>query len=175
MVFFLPGDSLLVVAGLYAAAGKLSMLYLNLFLIPAAAIGGVTSYVIGKSMGSAIFTRPESRLFKPAYIKSAHAFYEKHGGKAIIIARFMPIVRTFVPVIAGVAQMPWRKYATYTFAGAAAWVLAMTLIGYTLGNVVPNIDKHIEKVIIVVVFISLLPGIISWWRSRSVPKVPAAG
>src|SRR5258705_6914785 len=181
MVFFLPGDSLLVVAGLYAAAGKLNILYLNLLLIPPAALGSATSYIIGKRMGSAIFTRPESRLFKPAHIKSAHAFYEKHGGKAIIIARFMPIVRTFVPVIAGVAQMPPRKYASYALIGAAAWVLSMTLIGFLLGNVVPNIDQHIEKVIVVVVFLSLLPGIISWWRQRSGnkndkdPKVPAAG
>jgi membrane-associated protein len=178
MVFFLPGDSLLVVAGLYAAAGKLNIVWLNLALILPAALGSATSYFIGKRMGAAIFTRPESRLFKPAHIKSANAFYEKHGGKAIVIARFMPIVRTFVPVIAGVAQMPVRKYATYALAGAAAWVVSMTLIGYTLGSVVPNIDKHIEKVIIVVVFLSLLPGLISWWRQRSAskdPKVPAAG
>jgi membrane-associated protein len=178
MVFFLPGDSLLVVAGVYAAASKLNILWLNLLLIPPAALGSATSYIIGKRMGAAIFTRPESRFFKPAHIKSAHAFYEKHGGKAIVIARFMPIVRTFVPVIAGVAQMPVRRYATYALPGAAAWVISMTLIGYTLGSVVPNIDKHIEKVIIVVVFLSLLPGIISWWRQRSSskdPKVPAAG
>src|SRR5258706_3398313 len=145
MIFFLPGDSLLVVAGLYAAAGKLSIVWLNVLLIPAAALGSVTSYVIGKRMGTAIFTRPESRLFKPAHIRSAHAFYEKHGGKAIVIARFMPIVRTFVPVIAGVAQMPVRKYAMYTLVGAASWVLSMTLIGMLLGHVVSNIYKHIEK------------------------------
>jgi membrane-associated protein len=175
MVFFLPGDSLLVVAGLYAAANKLNIFYLNLFLIPPAAIGSATSYIIGKRMGTAIFTKPESRLFKPQHIKSAHAFYEKHGGKAIIIARFMPIVRTFVPVIAGVAQMPPKKYAGFALIGAAAWVLSMTLIGFLLGNVVPNIDKHIEKVIVIVVFISILPGLISWWKARSAgPNMPAA-
>src|SRR3954467_11346745 len=146
MVFFLPGDSLLVVAGLYAAAGKLNILWLNLALIPFAAIGSATSYIIGRRMGSAIFTRPQSRLLKPSHVQSAHAFYEKHGGKAIIIARFMPIVRTFVPVIAGVAKMPVRRYASYALIGAAAWVISMTLIGFLLGNVVPNIDKHIEKV-----------------------------
>src|SRR4051812_29505622 len=146
MVFFLPGDSLLVVAGLYAASGKLSLIWLNLILIPAAALGSATSYLIGRWMGPAIFKKPESRFFKPQHIQSAHAFYEKHGGKAIIIARFMPIVRTFVPIIAGVAGMPVRRYASYAVAGAAAWVLSMTLIGAVLGNVVPDIGKHIEKV-----------------------------
>jgi len=175
MVFFLPGDSLLVVAGLYAADGKLNLWWLLLTLTPAAFVASFTSYFIGLKMGTAIFTKPESRFFKPQHIKSAHAFYEKHGGKAIVIARFMPIVRTFVPVIAGVAQMPLRKYTLYALAGAVSWVLSMVLIGTLLGHVVPDIGKHIEKVIIVVVALSLLPGFISWWRSRSRPNVPAVG
>jgi membrane-associated protein len=175
MVFFLPGDSLLVVAGLYAADGKLNLWMLLPSLMVGAFIGSFTSYFIGLKMGNAIFTRPESRLFKPQHIKSAHAFYEKHGGKAIIIARFMPIVRTFVPVIAGVAQMPLRKYTMYAAVGAVSWVISMVLIGTVLGHVVPDIGKHIEKVIIVVVALSLMPGFISWWRARSRPNVPAAG
>lgn len=166
MVFFLPGDSLLVVAGLYASAGKLNILYLNLLLIPMAIIGDATSYVIGSRSGPKIFNRPESRFFKPAHVKAAQDFYEKHGGKAIIIARFMPLVRTFVPVVAGVAQMPYRRFAMFNVVGAAAWVLSMTLTGFLLGNLVPNIDKHIEKVIIVVVFLSILPGIIEYLKAR---------
>jgi membrane-associated protein len=165
LIFFLPGDSLLVVAGLYAAKGDLNILYLNALLIPLAIIGDATSYLIGARVGPKIFTRPRSRFFNPDYVKAAHAFYERHGGKAIIIARFMPIVRTFVPVVAGVAQMSYAKFASYNIIGGAAWVLSMTLLGYFLGGVVPNIDKHIEKVIIVVVFVSLAPALWEWWKA----------
>ena len=167
MVFFLPGDSLLVTAGLYASKGDLNLLYLNLLLIPAAIIGDAVSYFIGSRTGEAIFKRPESRFFKPQHVRAAHAFYEKHGGKAIIIARFMPLVRTFVPVVAGVAKMPYRRFVLFNAIGGAAWVLSMTVLGYVLGSVVPDIGKHIEKLIILVVFVSILPGIIAWWRNRS--------
>jgi membrane-associated protein len=171
MVFFLPGDSLLVVAGLYAAAGKLNILYLNLLLIPMAILGDATSYVIGKRSGPMIFNRPESRFFKPQHMQRAKDFYEKHGGKAIIIARFMPLVRTFVPVVAGVAQMPYRRFAMFNVVGGGAWVASMTLTGYLLANwskaVGFPIEKHIEKLIILVVFISILPGIIEYLRARS--------
>ena len=164
LVFFLPGDSLLVTAGLYASAGKLSLVLLNLLLIPAAIIGDATSYYFGARTGPALFNRPESRFFKPKHVKAAHDFYERHGGKAIIIARFMPLVRTFVPVVAGVGKMPYRRFATFNVIGAAAWVLSMTLTGYLLGNLVPNIGKHIEKVILLVVFVSILPGIVAYFR-----------
>jgi membrane-associated protein len=170
LVFFLPGDSLLVVAGLYAAAGKLNILYLNLLLIPLAILGDATSYFIGARSGPAIFNRPESRFFKPSHIKAAQAFYEKHGGKAIILARFMPLVRTFVPVVAGVAQMPYRRFAMFNVVGAASWILSMTLTGYLLGNWSSQmgfpIEKHIEKVIIIVVFLSILPGLIEYLKAR---------
>ncbi len=172
MVFFLPGDSLLVTAGLYVANGKLSLVMLNLLLIPAAVLGDAVSYMIGARAGPAIFNRPESRWFKPQHLKAAHDFYERHGGKAIIIARFMPLVRTFVPVVAGVGKMPYRRFASFNVIGGAAWVLSMTLIGYLLGNLVPDIGKHIEKVIIVVVFISILPGIIAYLRRKK--DAPAA-
>jgi membrane-associated protein len=175
LVFFLPGDSLLVTAGLYAGTDKgLSILMLNALLIPMAIIGDAVSYIIGKSLGSALFTRPESRFFKPKHIQAAHAFYEKHGGKAIIIARFMPIVRTFVPVVAGAAKMPYMRFASFNVIGGAAWVLSMTLLGYVLGATWPEVGKHIEKVIIVIVFLSILPGIIGWWKNRSKPSPPAA-
>jgi membrane-associated protein len=178
LVFFLPGDSLLVMAGVYAAKGDLSIWALNLLLIPMAILGDATSYTIGARAGPHIFSRPRSRFFRPEHLQAAHAFYEKHGGKAIILARFMPLVRTFVPVVAGVAQMSYRRFATYNVVGAAAWVLSMTLIGYGLGNTVPHLDRHIEKVIVVVVLLSITPGLVEWWRARrrraaAAPSAPA--
>jgi membrane-associated protein len=166
LVFFLPGDSLLVMAGVYAANGNLSMLALNLLLAPMAIAGDAVSYTIGARSGPHIFNRPRSRFFRPEHVRAAHAFYEKHGGKAIILARFMPLVRTFVPVVAGVAQMRYRDFAMYNVVGGVAWVLSMTLIGYALGNTIPNLDRHIEKVVIVVVLISILPGIVEYVRAR---------
>ncbi|MEZ4255319.1 MAG: VTT domain-containing protein [Polyangiales bacterium] len=166
LVFFLPGDSLLVTAGLYAAKGDLSMWMLNGLLIPFAIIGDATSYFIGAKLGPKVFNSPESRFFKPAHMQKAKAFYEKHGGKAIILARFMPIVRTFVPVVAGVADMRYRRFAMFNVVGGAAWVLSMTLCGFLLGKVWPHIDKSIEVVILLVIFLSLLPGIIGYWRER---------
>jgi membrane-associated protein len=173
MVFFLPGDSLLVVAGFYAAGGKLSILLLNLILIPCAILGDATSYWIGRKAGPKIFNKPRSRLFRPEHVKAAHDFYEKHGGKAIIIARFMPLVRTFVPVVAGVAQMPYRRFAAYNVIGGAAWVMSMTLIGYFLGNAFPGLVKRIELVIVAVVLLSITPGIIEWWKARRRRKTGA--
>ena len=166
MVFFLPGDSLLVTAGFYAAAGTLNILYLNLLLIPCAILGDATSYWIGRKSGPHIFNKPQSRWFRPAHVQAAHRFYEKHGGKAIIIARFMPLVRTFVPVVAGVAGMPYRRFALYNVIGGAAWVLSMTCIGYFLGTAFPGLVKRIELVIIVVVLLSITPGLIEWFKAR---------
>jgi membrane-associated protein len=166
LVFFLPGDSLLVMAGVYAANGNLSIWALNLLLIPMAVLGDAVSYNIGARSGPHIFNRPRSRLFRPEHVRAAHEFYEKHGGKAIILARFMPLVRTFVPVVAGVAQMRYRDFAMFNVVGATLWVLSMTLLGYALGNTIPNLERHIEKVIVVVVFLSILPGIVEWMRAR---------
>jgi membrane-associated protein len=166
MIFFLPGDSLLVMAGLYAAQGSLDIVFLNLLLIPLAVLGDATSYWIGRRTGPHIFNRPRSRIFRPEHVRAAHEFYERHGGKAIIIARFMPLVRTFVPVVAGVAGMTYRRFATFNVIGAAAWILSMTLTGYVLGTSFPVLVKHIEKVIVVVVFISILPGIVEYAKAR---------
>ncbi len=166
----LPGDSLLVVGGIYGAGGKLNVGMLLLILIPAAIAGDAVAYLIGKKVGPALFTRPRSRFFKPEYAQKAHAFYERHGGKAIIIARFVPIVRTYVPVIAGVAQMPYRRFGAYNVIGAAAWVTSMVFIGYFLGEFARAqgfpLEKHLEKVIILVVFLSILPGILSYLKNR---------
>jgi membrane-associated protein len=166
LVFFLPGDSLLVMAGVYAAKGDLSIWALNLLLIPMAILGDATSYTIGARTGPHLFSRPRSRFFRPEHLKAAHDFYEKHGGKAIILARFMPIVRTFVPVVAGVAQMSYRRFATFNVVGGVGWVASMTLLGYALGNTIPNLERHIEKVIVVVVLLSLSPGLVEWLRAR---------
>ncbi len=174
MVFFLPGDSLLFMAGLFAGNGTLSLLGLWGLLIPAAIIGDALSYFIGKKMGPALFNRPDSKLFKPAHMKAASDFYEKHGGKAIIMARFMPIVRTFVPVVAGIGNMPYKRFATFNIVGGVAWVISMTVAGYFLGGI-DLVKNNIEKVIILIIFLSILPGIIAWFRNRGGgPGPPAA-
>jgi membrane-associated protein len=175
MVFFLPGDSLLVTAGFYAAKTPpvLDIVWLNALLIPCAILGDATSYWIGAKTGPHIFNKPRSRFFRPEHVQAAHAFYEKHGGKAIILARFMPLVRTFVPVIAGVGKMPYRRFATFNVIGAAAWVLSMTLIGYFLGNAFPGLAKRMELVIIIVVLLSISPGIIEWMKARRRRKAAA--
>ena len=171
MVFFLPGDSLLVTAGLYAANGKLSLLTLNLILIPCAIAGDALSYAIGSKTGPMLFNKPRSRFFKPEHVAAAHGFYEKHGGKAIIIARFMPVMRTFVPVVAGIAGMTYREFGFYNIIGGVSWVMSMTVLGYFVG--MTPLGKHIEAVIIAVVFLSILPGIIAWLKSRNAKPAAA--
>lgn len=164
--FFLPGDSLLVTAGVFASAGHLHLWTLLLAVSAAAVIGDQVGYFIGLRTGPRIFTREDSLLFKRAHLMRAHAFYEKHGGKTIILARFVPIVRTFAPVVAGVAEMEYRRFVTYNVVGGILWVWSTSLLGYALGRVVPDIDRHIHLVILVVVFVSILPGIVEIWRAR---------
>ena len=163
--FFLPGDSLLVTAGVFAATGSLSIWWLNVLLIAAAIVGDTVGYWIGRQAGPALFNRPRSRFFNPAHLKRAHDFYEKHGGKTIILARFMPIVRTFAPVVAGMGRMEYRRFLAFNVVGGFGWVLSMTLIGYYLGQFV-WVKKNIEIVIVIVVFVSILPGIIAAARER---------
>jgi membrane-associated protein len=173
---FLPGDSLLVVAGIYAAKGDINLVLLSAILIPAAVLGNGVAYFLGKSVGPKLFSNPNSRFFKPAYAQTAHDFYEKYGASAIVIARFVPIVRTFIPVIAGIAKMPYSKFLVYNVAGGVLWILSMGLTGYFLGEFAAAhgfpLEKHLEKVIIIVVFLSILPGLISVLRERS--KLTAA-
>lgn len=165
LVFFLPGDSLLFMAGLYAGKGDLNIFLLQALLIPAAVLGDAVSYFIGSRTGPAIFSKPESRFFKPQHLKAAHEFYERHGGKAIIIARFMPLVRTFVPVVAGVGQMPYRRFASFNIIGGAAWVVAMTVGGYFLGQF-EFVKKHIELIVVGIIFVSIMPAGVAWARQR---------
>jgi membrane-associated protein len=167
MVAFLPGDSLLFVAGLYASKGDLNIVVLNLLLSTMAIAGDATSYTIGAKVGPRIFNRPDSRWLKPAHLQAAHAFYEKHGGKAIIIARFVPLVRTFVPVIAGVAGMGYRKFALFNITGGIGWVASMTLGGYFLGSLFPHLGNHIEKVIIAIVLLSVMPMVWEYLKARA--------
>jgi membrane-associated protein len=164
--FFLPGDSLLITAGLFAARGDFDIVTLNLTLIAAAIVGDATGYWIGKRSGAALYSRPDSFFFRRDHLRITHEFYERHGGKTIVIARFMPIVRTFAPVVAGVAQMGYRRFATYNIVGGILWVTSMTLGGYFLGQAVPNIEKNIHYVVAVVIFLSLLPPGIAWLRMK---------
>ena len=167
--FFLPGDSLIVTAGLLSAQPQfgLNVYVLGVLLTLAAIIGNTVGYAIGRASGPRLFTRDDSLLFKKRHLYRAHDFYEKHGGKTLIIARFMPIVRTFVPVVAGLANMPLKGYTAYNVLGAVAWIWSMLFIGHFLGRVVPGIDKHIEPMILVIIFLSLLPALISWRRERA--------
>ena len=166
--FFLPGDSLLVTAGLLAAdpAFGLNVWLLGLILTVAAIVGDTVGYHVGKATGPRIFTRENSLFFHKSHLLKAQAFYEKHGGKTIIIARFMPIVRTFAPVVAGVGQMRYASFLAYNVVGGVLWIWSMLIIGYVLAKTVPGVATHVEKVILVVVFLSILPGIIAWWRNR---------
>jgi membrane-associated protein len=169
--FFLPGDSLLVVAGLFAATGKLNLAVLLSTLFVAAVVGDAVGYYTGARLGPRLFSRPKSLLFKPAHLLKAHAFYEKYGGKTIIIARFVPIIRTFAPIVAGAAGMPYRSFVLFNVTGGLAWVASMILTGYFLGNLLKSrfgidLEEHIEWVVIVVVALSLLPPVIEYLKSR---------
>lgn len=169
--FFLPGDSLLVTAGLFAGKGDLNIFFLNGLLMAMAIVGDATGYFIGRKLGTALYRREDSRFFKKAHLIKTHQFYEKHGGKTIIIARFVPIVRTFAPVVAGIANMHYRRFARYNIVGGIAWVFSMTMLGYVLGRFIPNIDKYIELVIIAVIVASFIPAIVEHQRSRRAPKL----
>lgn len=164
--FFLPGDSLLVTAGVLAAAGLLDITLLNVLLIPAAIIGDATGYTIGFRSGKRLLQRPDSRFFKKSHVDKTQEFYAKHGGKTIVLARFVPIVRTFAPVVAGIARMPYRQFALFNVAGGVLWIASTTLLGYFLGKVIPDIERYIHYVIAAVIFLSILPIIFEFIRNR---------
>ena len=176
--FFLPGDSLLITAGLFAARGDFDIVTLNVTLIAAAILGDATGYWIGRRTGRALYNRPDSLLFRREHLRITHEFYEKHGGITIVIARFIPILRTFAPVVAGVAEMGYRKFATFNIVGGVAWVMSMTLAGYILGSIVPDIESRIHIVVAVVIGLSLLPPAYAWFKAymgrASKPAIPPA-
>jgi len=164
--FFLPGDSLLFVAGLFAADGKFNLFALLIGVFLAAVIGDAVGYLTGAKMGPRLFKRQKSLLFRPSHLQKAQAFYEKYGGKTIIIARFVPIVRTFAPIVAGAAQMPYRQFVIYNVIGGFLWVFTMILGGFFLGRAFPALREHIEIVVIVIVALSLMPPVIEYLKSR---------
>ncbi|MHB8830933.1 MAG: DedA family protein [Patescibacteria group bacterium] len=164
--FFLPGDSLLVTAGLLASRGYLNIWELIVLLSLMAIAGDSVGYYFGKVTGPRIFTREKSLLFAKDHLVKAQAFYEKHGGKTIILARFMPIIRTFAPIVAGIGRMPYSRFISFNIWGGILWVMLTLGLGFFLGRVIPNVDRYIHWIIIAVILISISPGIISWLRSR---------
>lgn len=163
--FFLPGDSLLVTAGIMAGQGYLGIVPLMVLLTLAAIVGDAVGYGIGLKTGPLIFNREQSFLFRRDYLLKTKAFYEKHGGKTIVIARFIPIIRTFAPVIAGVGQMRYRRFLSYNVFGGIGWVVSMCGAGYFMGKI-PGVDKYLHLIIGAVIFLSILPPIIEVLKAR---------
>ncbi|OAI40566.1 hypothetical protein AYO38_05690 [bacterium SCGC AG-212-C10] len=164
--FFLPGDSLLITAGLVAQRGHLNIWILIPLLIVAAIAGDATGFQIGKQMGPKLFRRDDSRFFKKHHLLRAQEFYEKHGGKTIVLARFLALVRTFAPTVAGAAKMPYPKFALYNVFGGVLWVVSMLLTGYWVGSKVPNLEVFFLGLLAVVVGVSVAPGAIHLYRER---------
>jgi membrane-associated protein len=163
--FFLPGDSFLFTVGVVAGAGKLNLLWVNVVLSSAALLGDSTGYWLGRKTGPRIFSRPDSRLFKQQYITRTKSFYDRYGGKTIVMARFIPIVRTFAAFVAGVTEMPYRKFLPYSICGGIGWVAACTLLGYWLGQY-EIVQHNFEKVVLGIIFVSLAPTVIEIWKAR---------
>jgi membrane-associated protein len=180
--FFLPGDSLLVTAGIFCTKANpigmepLNIFVLNLAVSAAAIIGDTVGYWIGAKAGPKLFTREKSLFFSRKHLLRTKEFYERHGGKTIIIARFVPIIRTFAPAVAGVGKMSYRRFVSFNVFGGIAWSLSMTLLGYFLGTAFPGITKRIDMVIIVIIVISVMPIVISYLnnRKKNVPPAMAA-
>ncbi len=176
--FFLPGDSLLVVSGLFAAAGKLNVALVLLAFFLGSVIGDSTGYWTGRMMGKTLFNREKSLIFKPSRVEKAKLFFEKHGVKTIVMARFVPIVRTFAPLVIGATEMPYRRFLPYSVLGGLLWITSMVLAGYFLGGVVERalgikLQDHIEKVVIVVVLLSILPPVIEVLKNKFGKKTQA--
>ena len=163
--FFLPGDSLLFTLGVVCASGDLNLGAVIGLLILAAVMGDTTGYLLGRGTGPRIFSRPKSRLFNPAHLKETQAFYEKHGGKTLIYARFVPIIRTFAPFVAGVGSMPYSRFIPFSVFGGIGWISFMTLLGFSLGQV-PLVQKYFDLVVLAIIFLSLMPAILQVLKSR---------
>jgi membrane-associated protein len=167
---FLPGDSLLVTAGLFAAQREglvpLNVWTLGVWCSIAAIAGDSIAYFIGRRSGDALFSRPDSRWFKQEHLRAAHAFYEKHGGKTIILARFMPFARTFAPVVAGAAHMRYSTFLFYNVIGGLAWIWSMLLTGYYVVRLVPGLEERVEVLVVGIVLLSITPGLWGWWKGR---------
>lgn len=156
--FFLPGDSLLFTAGFLASQGILNLWILIAVTFAGAVLGDNFGYMFGKKVGPAIFKKEDSLLFSKDNLARAKKFYEQHGAKTIILARFIPFGRTFAPILAGVGEMPYRSFLFYNIIGGALWTIGLSLIGYGLGNSIPNADKYIFPIVLLIIFISVLPA-----------------
>jgi membrane-associated protein len=166
--FFLPGDSLLLTAGLFAYKGHLDLRILLPTLFVAAVLGDNVGYWFGRKVGPPLFKREESLFFKPRNLLAARAFYEKHGGKTIILARFMPFIRTFAPIVAGAVHMEWRRFMIFNLVGAVVWAIGLTLAGWSLGRLFPPdvLDKYFTLIILAVIVISVLPTALHVWKEH---------
>jgi membrane-associated protein len=167
LMFFLPGDSLLFVTGLYISTGAISVPlgWACVLLSAAAILGNISGYWIGRTAGPALFHRPNSRLLKPEYVDQTHAFFEKYGPRAVILARFVPIVRTFITAMAGVGRMSFRTFVTYSAIGGILWAAGLTILGYYLGHI-EFVQKNIDVIAILIIGISLVPAVVEWTRAR---------
>jgi len=163
--FFLPGDSFLFTVGVVSGAGKLNIAAVNLLLMAAAVIGDSTGYWLGSRTGPVIFERPNSRLFKREHLERSQAFYQRYGGRTIIYAKFIPIIRTFAPFLAGVSRMHYPRFLVFSVCGVLGWVFSITTLGYTLGGI-ELVRRHFDKVIFLIIFLSLLPVLREVWKSR---------
>ena len=162
---FLPGDSLLLVAGALAALGGMDLFLLMGTLIAAAVSGNQVNYHIGRFIGPKVFHWEDSRFFNKAALQKTHAFYEKHGGKAVVISRFLPLFRTFVPFVAGVGTMGYGTFTAFNVAGATLWVVSLSLVGYWFGNE-PWVKQNLPAVIVGIIVVSMIPVVIGWWQHR---------
>ncbi|OIV45797.1 hypothetical protein BK025_16950 [Sodalis sp. TME1] len=164
---FLPGDSLLFVAGALAAlpSNGLDIHVMVLLMVLAAIAGDAVNYTIGRLFGEELFSRPDSKIFRRSYLEKTHQFYARHGGKTIILARFVPIVRTFAPFVAGMGHMRYRHFALYNVAGGLLWVLLFSYAGYFFGNM-PMVQQNLKWLIVAIILLSVLPGVVEVWRQR---------
>lgn len=163
---FLPGDSLLFVAGSVAALGEMDIEVLTAMLFVAAVLGNVVNYEVGRVLGRRMFRDRSSRWLHPAHLESTHLFFERWGPSAVIVARFVPFLRTYVPFVAGIGAMTRVRYLSFTVIGAALWVGGLTTLGYFFGNI-PIVKKYLGVLVVAIIFVSLLPVVIAWWRGRS--------
>jgi membrane-associated protein len=162
---FLPGDSLLFTVGVVAGAGELNIALVNMLLMLSAMIGDSTGYFLGRQTGPRIFSRPDSRFFKKEHLQRSHEFYERYGGKTIIYARFVPIVRSFAPFLAGVSGMRYPRFLAFSVTGSTGWVFLMTMLGYVLGQV-PLVRRNFDKAVLLIILLSLMPTILEYWKAR---------
>ncbi|WP_221406877.1 DedA family protein [Dysgonomonas sp. HGC4] len=172
---FLPGDSLLFVAGALAASnvtGDFNIIILNIILIAAAILGDGVNYTIGRFFGEKLFSNPDSKIFKQSYLEKTHQFYEKHGGKTIILARFVPIVRTFAPFVAGMGHMGYKHFAAYNVIGGVIWVVLFTLLGYFVGTI-DWVQQNLKLLMVAIIFLSIVPAIVEVIRERAKSKKEA--